>query len=138
LKCVTARKNCKQALRNAKSTWIKDKCDSIDTGFNSGSCGKDACDFVITLKACLAPTKMRRIDGSIIVTPAEGVEAFPQHFNQLYGHIPTFDPSVIDLLPRQTSFPDIDGLPTDDEITINISRIHSTSLGAFGTHARLW
>ena len=81
---------------------------------------------------------MRRIDGSITVNPFEGADVFAQHFNQLNGRIPTFDPSVIDLLPRQTPFPDIDGLPTDDEITRNISRLHATSPGASGTHARLW
>ena len=93
-------------MRNAKSTWIKDKFDSVNTGFNSSSCGKDACDFVKTLKTGLPPTrrppptKMRIIDDSITVTQAGGAEVFAQHFNQLYGRIPTFDPSVIDLLPR--------------------------------------
>ena len=112
---------------------LKKKCNSINNGFNSGSCGKDAWDFVKTSKACLAPThrppptKMRRIDGSITVNPSEGANVFAQHFNQLYGRIPTFDPSVIDLLPRQTPFPDIDGLPTDDEISRSISRLHATS-----------
>ena len=48
LKYVIARINAQQAVRNAKSTWIKDKCDSINTGFNFGSCGKDAWDFVKT------------------------------------------------------------------------------------------
>jgi hypothetical protein len=143
LKYVIARRNAQQAMRNAKSTWIKDKYDSISTGFNSGSCGKDAWDSVKILKACLAPTrrplpnKMHRFDGSIVVTLGEGVEIFAQHFNKLYGRIPTFDPSVIDLLPRQTPFPNLDGLPTNDEITTNISRLHATSLGASGTHARL-
>ena len=81
---------------------------------------------------------MRRIDGSIIVTLAGGVEVLAQHFNQLYGRIPTFDSSVIDFLPRQTFFPNLDGLPTDDEITRNISRLHATSPRASGTHTRLW
>jgi hypothetical protein len=115
LKYVVARRNSREVVRHAKSTWIKDKCDSINTGVNSSVGGKDAWDLVKILKTCLAPTrrsppnKMRREDGSIDVTHAKGAEVFAHHFNQLYGCIPNFDPSILDILPQQPSFPSIKG-----------------------------
>jgi hypothetical protein len=63
-------------------------------------------DFVKILKAALAPTrcppptKMRREDGSLNITSIEGGEIFAEHFNHLYGRIPTFDSSVLDLFPQ--------------------------------------
>ncbi len=51
--------------------------------------------------------------------------------------MPTFDPSILDLLPQEPPFPSIDGLPTDDEIYKSVSRMHATSPSASGTHARM-
>ena len=82
-----ARRVAKQAVRKAKSTWIKDKCDSINFGFDSGTCGKNAWDTVKLLKAGLAParrpppTRIRREDGSITTNSAEGAEVFEKHFH---------------------------------------------------------
>ena len=81
---------------------------------------------------------MRRGDGSITTAYANGADIFAKHFHQLYGRIPTFDPSILDLLTQAPPFPVIDGLPTDDEIAKSVSRLHATSPGAAGTHARLW
>ena len=139
-----ARKAAQNAVRTAKSAWIRDKCDLVNNGFDSAACGKDAWDTVKLLKAGLTPARrppparMRREDGTITVTPIEGAEVFASHFNQLYGRTPSFDPTVLDLLDQEPVFPDIDGLPTDDEIAKGISRLHATSPGASGTHARLW
>ena len=141
---ATARKAAQNAVRAAKSAWIRDKCELVNNGFDSAACGKDAWDTVKLLKAGLAPTrrpppaKMRREDGTITVTPMEGAEVFSIHFNQLYNRTPSFDPSVLDDLPQEPVVWGIDGLPTDDEITKGISRLHATSPGASGTHARLW
>ena len=51
----------------------------------------------------------------------EGAEVFASHFNHLYGRTPSYDPTVLELLDQDPVFPDIDGLPTDDEIAKGIS-----------------
>jgi hypothetical protein len=143
LKYSDARRVAKQAVRNAKSSWIKDKCDSISFRFGSGTGGKDAWDTVKILKAGLAPsrrplpTKMRREDDSHTETLANGAEVFDKHYHKLYGRIPDFNPSILDLLPQAPPFPSIGVLPTDDEIAKSVSRIHATSPGASGTHVRM-
>jgi len=142
-KYVTACKIAHQMVRNAKSCWIKDKCDAINVGFISGTGVKDAWDFVKILKVGLAPTrrphptKMRREDGALTVNSIEGAEVFADHFNHFYGRIPTFDSSVLDLLPQEIYCSGNDGVPSDDEIARSISRLHATSPGAYSTHARL-
>ena len=139
-----ARRDAQQTVRYAKSSWIKGNCDSINFGFGSGTGGKDAWDTVKLLKAGLAPTrrpppaKMRREDGSITPTSADGVEVCAKRFHQLYCRIPTFDPNILELLPQAPPIPVIDDLPTDDEIAKSVSRLHATSPGASGTHARPW
>jgi len=113
----------------SKSSLIKDKYDSINFEFGSDTAKKYAWGNVKILKTSLAPTrrptptKMRREDGSITVTYVDGVEIFAKHFQQLYGHIPAFDPSILDLLPQ---------------IAKSVSRLRATSPGVFGTHARMW
>ncbi len=81
---------------------------------------------------------MRREDGPLTITPIEGAHVFAEHFHRMYGRIPTFDSSVLDLLPQEMPFPVNDEPPSDVEISISISRLHATTPGASGTHARLW
>eukprot|EP00966_Prymnesium_polylepis_P191242 4432400-Prymnesium_polylepis.1 len=72
---------------------------------------------------------MKKADGSRATTPEENAAVFAEHFEKLYGHTATFDPSVIDLLQQRDVTPDLDHLPTDEEIRRAVGRLHDTAPG---------
>ena len=63
---------------------------------------------------------------------------FAEHFKKLYGHTATFDPSVIDLLQQRDVTPELDHLPTDEEIRRAVGRLHDTAPGESGVAAPLF
>ena len=145
-KYLKSRRIAQMQVRRAKSTWITNKCELLNDGFARPMCGKSAWDVVKTLKGGLAPTgrpppaKMKKEDGSIASSPEEVVGVFANHFaTNIYGRLPEFDPSVLELLSQQPMFEGMDVLPSDDaEISKGVAKLHATSPGASGLHARLW
>ena len=111
-------------------------CFSLNFRFGSGTGGKAARDAVKLLKTGMAPTrrppqnKMRREDGFVTTTYADEAEVLAKHVYQLYGRIPAFDPSILDLIPQAPPFLGIDGPSTDDEVAKSVSRFHGTRPGA--------
>ena len=144
-KYLKSRRIAQIQVRRAKSTWITNKCELLNDGFAGPMCGKSAWDVVKTLKGGLAPTgrpppaKMKKEDGSIASSPEEVAGVFANHFaTNIYGRLPEFDPSVLELLSQQPMFEGLDALPSDDEISKGVAKLHATSPGASGLHARLW
>ena len=75
---------------------------------------------------------------SYATTPEENATVFAEHFEQLYGHEATFDPSVIDVLPQRPVMPGVDHMPTDLEIRSAVRRLNNTSPGDTGVSAPLF
>ena len=135
-----ARAAAQYEVRRAKSAWIADMCSNVNEGwFGSSDGGKRAWDTIKILKAGLTPPRRppQRRDGSIASSPEEIAEVFHQHFTDLYGRTPQWDPTVLDDMPQIPVSPD-DGLPSDDEICRAIKKLHGTGPGNSGLHARLW
>ena len=140
-----ARSELLAAVRNAKSSWIVDLCESVNDGIVSSRGSKFAWDTVGKLRAGLegatkrsAPAKMKKADGSLATTPEENAGVFADHFDQLYGVSLPFDPSVLDLLPQRDAVPGLDHAPTDQEIRRALSKLHDTGPGVSGLPARVW
>ena len=120
-----------------------EKYSDLNDGF-SGTGGKTAWDAVKLLKSgllpsCRAPpTTLRREDGSLASTHEEIAYTFSFFFSTIYGRVPIFDPLVLDLLPQESFVPDLDASPSDDEILQAVNKLHPSSHGASGLHARLW
>ena len=102
-----ARAAAQYEVRRAKSAWIADMCSNVNEGwFGSSDGGKRAWDTIKILKAGLTPprrppqSKMKGRDGSIASSPEEIAEVFHQHFTDLYGRTPQWDPTVLDDMPQ--------------------------------------
>ena len=132
-------------VRAAKSSWIFEQCRRVTAGL-VGSCGvKAAWDALGALRAGLcgvrtraAPAKMRKADGSLATSPEENATVFANHFQKLYGHPPSFDASVMELVQQRDVMPGLDGLPTDTEISRALGRLRNTAPGPSGLPAALW
>ena len=77
-----------------------------------------------------APAKMRKPDGSLAASPEENATVYADHFKQLYGRVPTFDPSVLELVPQREVASGLDGLPTDAELHTALGRLRPRLLAA--------
>ena len=82
-----------------------------------------------------APVQMTKPDGSRASSPEENAQVFAEHFEQLYGREPSFDPSVLSLLQQRDVATGLDHAPTDDEIRRALARLHNTSPGPSGLPA---
>ena len=141
----SARAALRTAIRSAKSSWIVGQCRRITDGL-VGSCGtKGAWQAVRTLKEGLcgvvrraAPAKMRKADGALAASPEENAAVFADHFQQLYGRTPTFDPTVLELMQQRDVVSGLDGLPTDAELRSALGRLRNTAPGLSGPPAALW
>ena len=144
VKYATTRRIARVQARQAKSDWILSKCKVVNDGMNGSVNGKTAWEAVRILKFGLTPsrrvppTTQRRVDGSLATFPEEVASISSSHFSNLYARQTTFESSILDLLPQAPHFPNLDASPFDDAILQAINKLHSTSLGASGVHARLW
>ena len=99
---------------------------------------------VTKLRAGLGPTtrptqpKMQKADGTRASTAEENAAVFAAHFEQLYGRAPSYDASVLELLPQHSTAPDLDHAPTDDEIRRAVRRLNNTAPGESGVPAQLF
>ena len=91
----------------APPSWILEQCRRVSDGLVGCRGSKAAWDAVRKLKEGLcgvvrrrAPAKMRKPDGSLAASPEENATVYAGHFEQLYGRVPTFDPSVLDLVQQ--------------------------------------
>ena len=140
----SSRSEAQRFVRQAKSEWIVNKCRIVNSGFDNARGGKGAWDMVKVLRSGLCPprrpppAKMKRPDGTIASTPEENGSVFADHFSGLYGRQPSFDESVLDLLPQEPVYTNLDLPPSDDEILKASRKLRDTSPGASGLHARLW
>ena len=139
-----ARAELQRALRRAQSDWVLATCNPVNDSIVSSSGSAVAWENVKKLRAGLGPTtrpvqpKMRKVDGTRASTPEENAAVFASHFEKLYGRAPSYDPSVLDLLPQHSTVPDLDHIPTDDEIRRAVRRLNNTAPGESGVPAQLF
>ena len=139
-----SRTDAQRAVRRAKSEWIVNKCRIVNSGFDNARGGKGAWDVVKVLRSGLCPprrpppVKMKRPDGTIASTPEENTAVFGGSFSELYGRQPSFDESVLDDLPQEHVYTNLDLPPSDDEILKASRKLRDTSPGVSGLHAGLW
>ena len=139
-----SRTDAQRAVRRAKSEWIVNKCRIVNSGFDNARGGKGAWDVVKVLRSGLCPprrpppVKMKRPDGTIASTPEENISVLGASFSELYGRQPSFDESVLDDLPQEPVYTNLDLPPSDDEILKASRKLRDTSPGVSGLHAGLW
>lgn len=139
-----ARKELKSAISKAKNAWIVSKCTAINDA-SSSRCGTKECwDVLGELRKGLSKSRpssekmMEKGDGSKCQTSEENAEVFRSHFETMYGRDPTYDPTVLDLLPQQPTAPECDHVPTDEEIMKAVRKLKNKAPGDSGLCPQLW
>ena len=132
-KLKSARKELKRAISKAKNDWIFSKCCELSSSSTAGT--KLFWDTVNQLSAGLNKTKssvehsMKKPDGTVCKTPEENAIVFRDHFKRLYGRQPSFDASVLNLLPRKEVVNGLDHYPDDEEIVKATRRLKENAPG---------
>ena len=132
----------KDAVTNAKNSWIEEKCKLLNESVQRGT--KDSWELLGKLKSDLDrsktvnSTKMKKPDGSLCETPEENAEVFRHHFENLYSTIPNTDESVLEHVEAVLIPPALDALPDNEEIRKAIQSLHNTAPGNSGLPAQLW
>ena len=140
-----ARANLQRGLRQTQSDWVMSVCQPVNDGIVGGSASAAAAwQSVKTLKAGLGPTvrsappKMQKQDGTRAQSAAENAAVFADHFEQLYGRTPSYDPSVLESIPQREVIAGLDGVPTDSEIRIAVSKLKDSAPGVTGVTSLMW
>ena len=144
LRLKLARSELQTALRRAQSDWVMARCAPVNDGIVGSIGSAVAWDSVKKLKAGLGPSsrpsqpKMTKADGTRATTPEENATVFAEHFEKLYGHTASFDPTVIDMLQQREVATGLDHPPSDDEIRHAVGRLNNTAPGESGVVAPLF
>ena len=86
-----ARKELKNAIFRAKSSWITKICDNLNRSIARDRGTKNFWDSVKVIKSILnkpspsAPIMMKKEDGSKCTTSEENAEVFQNHFQKFYN-----------------------------------------------------
>ena len=81
---------------------------------------------------------MKHPDGTICKTPEENVTVFCNHFKTLYGRSPTFDCTVLNMLPQNPIVEVCDHVPTEEEIRLATLRLKNKAPGDSGICSQAW
>ena len=73
---------------------------------------------------------MKKPDGTKCTSPAENAEVFRNHFAQLYEEQPTNRDSINAQLNQLPIRPEMNDLPTDKEIKLDIQQLNNLAAGA--------
>ena len=73
---------------------------------------------------------MKKSDGTKCTSLAENAEVFRNHFAQLYEKQPTNRDSIDAHLNQLPIRPEMDDLPTDKEINLDIQQLNNSAAGA--------
>ena len=139
------REALRTALRAAKSSWLIQKCSTINDGIVASHGTFAAWNVVSEIRSGLlgtvrrpAPPAMQKADGSKASTPEENASVFAEHFGKLYGRSPQVDTSVLDLLSQRPTAVGLDGPPSDIEIRCALGKLRNSAPGDSGLTAPLW
>eukprot|EP00966_Prymnesium_polylepis_P054496 1259933-Prymnesium_polylepis.1 len=119
-------------------------CTPVNDSIVGASGSAVAWENVTKLRAGLGPTtrpaqpKMQKADGTRASMAEENAAVFAAHCEQLYGRAPSYDASVLELLPQHSTTPDLNHAPTDDEIRRAVRRLNNTAPGESGVPAQLF
>ena len=138
------RKELKNAIKRAKSDWIKKLCDSVSNPNSLRHGTKDYWDCIKLLKRGMSkPTPSKQVmmtkeNGDKCSSAEENTRVFKNHFEKLYNRTPSYDPSVLDLLDQHPIMESTGLPPQDEEISKAISRLKNKAPGASGLTAQMF
>ena len=142
---IRARKELKNAINVAKSTWIMNSCNRLNKGPNALNLGtKSFWESVKLLKNGLSkppPPKqvmMKKEDGSKCVSSEENAEVFRIHFSKLYNREESYDPSILSSITPCLLDDDFSQTPNVDEIRKAVLRLKNKAPGASGLTAPMF
>ncbi len=149
LKLQCSRRALHQAIRKANDDWIIMQTDRVNDGVCCGATGswiqsgmgcRQTLKRGLELKRRPAPIRMKSLDSSSASTAEDNAEVFARHFDGSYGcrAVYLYDDSVLLSLPERAHAEGLEGAPTDSEISLAISKLHDSALGASGSRASAW
>ena len=149
LKLQCSRRALHQAIRKANDDWIIMQTDRVNDGVCCGATGswiqsgmgcRQTLKRGLELKRRPAPIRMKSLDSSSASTAEDNAEVFARHFDGSYGcrALYLYDDSVLLSLPERAHAEGLEGAPTDSEISLAISKLHDSALGASGSRASAW
>ena len=137
-----ARNELKNAINQAKSTWIANLCTDINSGPNPLNRGTTTFwDAIKRMKKGLTKpppsvqVMMQKIDGSKCTTPEENAEVFRAHFVKLYNREEMFDPSILQSIPQSSILNSLSAIPDALEIKKAVFRLKNKAPGLSGITA---
>ena len=139
-----ARKNVRREVRNAKNDYVIKLCNTINRNCTAAGGTKPCWDAVKSLKKGFSNLSqsnqiyLRKADGSLCTTPEENASTFHAHFKNVYQHKPSFDPTVMNVIPQKTYAVAADTSPTDTEIKEAIKSLNNTAPGPSGIRSNIW
>ena len=118
------------------------QCKKLNEAVGAGRGTKSCWDTVSLLKKDLSKDPanerlMKREYGKICTTPEENSEVFRHHFESLYNHEASFDPSALDLLQQREQVGCVD-MPSEEEIDKAIRKLNNIKPGISGLSSELF
>ena len=144
MKLRSTRKKLSCAITAAKDEWISKQWQLLNDGSANTKGTKPAWDPVKKLKAGLSksrPSAVKRTKkphGTVCNSPEENADVFKTHFEELFGKLPEFDASVLDLLEQLPVRQGLDHLPTDEEFEKAVSQLQNTAPGDTGVGGQVF
>lgn len=138
-----SRNNLKKAIHRAKSEWISNLCQKINSPNNRQRGTAGFWDGIKLIKRGLdkpppsAHIMMTKEDGSKCKTQEENAEVFHKHFQKLYNREATFDPTVLDLLDQSPVDHSTGIEPTLEDIKKSIQHLRNNAPGESGITAQM-
>ena len=106
-----------------------DQCDLLNNHFGT----KGAWDTIYKLKSCLSKTRPAAVkqikSRSTCQAPEQKAEVFRAHFQKLYGRLPDYDQTVVDIIQQQATIEGCDHSPTDEEIRTAVDQLRDSGPG---------
>ena len=82
-------------------------------------------------------SNLNKPDGTACKTPEENAATFHNHFKSIFSQTPTFDTTVVNLLPQHNSHLSAESIPSDDEIQAAITNLNNTVPGPSGIRSSI-
>ena len=143
-KLRSARKSLKSAVSHAKNAWISKQCSTLSNANATHGGTKVAWDTVGRLCNGLSKTRpasikaMKKPDGTTCTSPEENADVFRVHFGNLYGRVPVYDHTVLNLLQQLPIVNGCDHIPSDEEIKAATLKLRESAPGNSGHCSPVW
>ena len=138
-----ARTLLKTEVSRSKNKWISQVCSEVNNSTVSQRGTKVSWDKVKLLQKGLHKPKppsernMCKEDGTKCVIAQENAKVFKNHFQKLYGEVPSYNALVINLIEQLPTLEGFDSNPTDNEITKAVKGLGNKAPGDSGVTPRM-